>query len=116
MKLPEDCILLRIFLAEGDRHKNKPLYEHLVLEARRLNLAGATVLRGVLGFGAHSRLHSAKLLDISEDLPLVIEIVDTEDKINLLLPIIDETLKDGLVTLEKVRVVQYRHSTTASSQ
>ena len=110
MKLPEDGMLLRIFIGESDSHKGKPLYEQIVLKARELNLAGATVTRGVIGFGADSRMHTAKILRLSEDLPIVIELVDTEEKLNLLLPFLDETVEEGLITLEKVRVVKYRHS------
>jgi uncharacterized protein len=110
MKLPEEGMLLRIFIGESDRHQGKPLYEQIVLKARELNLAGATVTRGVMGFGADSRMHTAKILRLSEDLPMVIELVDTEEKLNLLLPFLDETVEEGLVTLEKVRVVKYRHS------
>ena len=109
MKLEGEAQLLRIFIGEADKHNGRPLYEQIVLKARELNLAGATVLRGVLGFGAHSRIHSAKLLDLSNDLPLVIEIVDTEEKIAKLMPFIDENVDEGLVTLEKVKVVKYRH-------
>jgi uncharacterized protein len=110
MKLPEQAVLLRIFIGESDNIKGKPLYESIVLKARELNLAGATVLRGIMGFGADSRIHSAKLLDISEDLPVVVEIVDTEENIDKLMPFIDEHVVEGLVTLEKVRVIKYRHS------
>lgn len=110
MKLPEDALLLRVFIGESDRHQGKPLYEQIVLKARELNLAGATVLRGVMGFGANSRLHTAKLLELSIDLPMVIEVVDTEENINKLMPFIDETFTEGLVTLEKMRVIKYRHS------
>jgi uncharacterized protein len=110
MHLPEDALLLRIFIGESDRHHGKPLYEQIVLKARELNLAGATVLRGVMGFGADSRLHTAKLLELSVDLPMVIEVVDTEENINKLMPFIDETVTEGLVTLEKMRVIKYRHS------
>jgi uncharacterized protein len=110
MKLPEEGMLLRIFIGESDRHQGKPLYEQIVLKARELNLAGATVTRGVMGFGADSRMHTAKILRLSEDLPMVIELVDTEEKLNLLLPFLDETVEEGLITLEKVRVVKYRHS------
>ncbi len=108
MKLPENGMLLRIFIGEADRYKGKPLYEQIVLKARELNLAGATVLRGLMGFGRHSRLHSAKILRLSEDLPIVIELVDTEEKLNRLIPFLDETIEEGLVTLEKVRVIKYR--------
>ena len=110
MKLPEEGMLLRIFIGESDRHQGKPLYEQIVLKARELNLAGATVMRGVMGFGADSRMHTAKILRLSEDMPMVIELVDTEEKLNLLLPFLDETVEEGLVTLERVRVVKYRHS------
>ena len=110
MKLPEDALLLRIFIGESDQYHGKPLYEQIVLKARGLNLAGATVLRGIMGFGADSRIHTAKLLELSIDLPMVIEIVDTEENINKLLPFIDETVTEGLVTLEKMRVIKYRHS------
>ncbi|MBN1525107.1 MAG: DUF190 domain-containing protein [Spirochaetales bacterium] len=107
MKLPETAVLLRVFLGESARHTNKPLYEAIVLKARELNLAGATVLRGILGFGADSRIHSAKILSLSLDLPLVVEIVDTQENIDKLLPFIDEHVSEGLVTLENVRVIKY---------
>jgi len=110
MKLPEEGMLLRIFVGETDQYKGKALYEQIVLKARELNLAGATVLRGIMGFGADSRMHTAKLLRLSEDLPVVIEIVDTEDKLNTLLPFLDEVVTEGLITLERVRVIKYRHS------
>jgi PII-like signaling protein len=108
MKLPRDGYLLRVFIGESDRWRGKPLYEAIVLKARELHLAGATVLRGPMGFGGHSRIHTAKVLRLSEDLPIVVEIVDTKDKIDSLLPYIDEMMQDGLVTLEKVQVIQYR--------
>ena len=110
MKLPEDALLLRIFIGESDHYHGKPLYEQIVLKARQLNLAGATVLKGVMGFGADSRIHTAKLLELSVDLPMVVEIVDTEENINKLMPFVDETVLEGLVTLEKMRVIKYRHS------
>jgi uncharacterized protein len=110
MKLPEQSVLLRIFIGESDKYKNKPLYEQIVLKARELNLAGATVIRGILGFGADSRIHSAKLLDLSIDLPVIIEIVDTQENVDKLLPFIDETVIEGLVTLEDIKVIKYRHS------
>ncbi len=109
MNLPEDAVLLRIFIGENDRWKHQALYEAIVMKARELHLAGATVLRGPMGFGAASRIHTAKILRLSMDLPLVIEIVDTEDKINTLLPALDEMMGSGLVTLEKVKVIHYRH-------
>lgn len=108
MKLEGVAQLLRIFIGESDRWRGQPLYEAIVLKARELHLAGATVLRGPMGFGANSRMHTVKLLRLSEDLPFIIEIVDTEDKIGLLLPFIDEMVGEGLITLEKVQVVKYR--------
>ena len=109
MKLPEQAVLLRVFIGENDKLKGKPLYEQIVLQARELNLAGATVLRGILGFGADSRLHSAKLLNLSEDLPVVIEVVDTKENIDQLMPFIDENVTEGLVTLEDIQIIKYRH-------
>ena len=108
MHLPHEAMLLRIFIGESDRWHHQPLYEAIVLKARELHLAGATVLRGPMGYGKSSRLHTAKILRLSMDLPLVIEIVDTEEKIQGFLPILDEMMKGGLVTLEKVRVIDYR--------
>lgn len=106
-QLPVDATLLRIFLGEGDRHGGQPLYEAIVLAARRHGLAGATVLRGPMGFGASSHLHTAKILRLSADLPMVIEIVDSEAKINGFLPQLDALMGSGLVTLEKVKVWRY---------
>ena len=108
MHLPHDSMLLRVFIGEADRWKHKPLYEALVLKAREMHLAGATVLRGPLGFGKSSRLHTSKILRLSFDLPLVIEIVDTEEKLKTFLPVLDEMMSKGLVTIEKVRVIDYR--------
>jgi uncharacterized protein len=108
MELPHEAMLLRIFIGESDRWQHKPLYEAIVLKAREMHLAGATVLRGPMGFGKSSRLHTSKILRLSYDLPLVIEIVDAEDKINTFLPVLDEMMRGGLVTLEKVRVIDYR--------
>ena len=110
MHIPHDSMLLRIFIGESDRWQHQPLYEAIVLKAREMHLAGATVLRGPMGFGKSSRLHTAKILRLSYDLPLVIEIVDSEDKINAFLPVIDGMMKGGLVTMEKVRVIDYRAS------
>ena len=110
MKLPNEGLLLRVFLGETDTYKCKPLYEAIVLKARELNLAGATVLRGIMGYGAHSRIHTAKVLRLSEDLPLVVEIVDTEENINKILPFLDESLKEGFITLEELRIIKYRHN------
>lgn len=109
IKLPAEAELLRVFIGESDRYGGKPLYEAIVLEARSRGMAGATVLRGLMGFGAHSRLHTAKILRLSEDLPIVVEIVDTPEKIADLLPKLDEMIAEGLVTLERVRVIAYRH-------
>jgi len=108
MQLPEDAVLLRIYLGESDRWQHQPLYEAIVLKARELHLAGATVLRGPMGFGAASRIHTAKILRLSMDLPIVIEIVDTDDKLQELLPFLDEMMGGGLVTLEKIKVIHYR--------
>jgi PII-like signaling protein len=113
MKLPEQGTLLRIFVGETDTYKGTALYEAIVLKARELNLAGATVIRGIMGYGAHSRIHSAKLLRLSEDLPIIIEIVDRDEKINALLPFLDETVQEGLITMEKVRIIKYRHKKNA---
>ena len=107
MELPRDAILLRIFIGETDRHRQRPLYEAIVLKARETHLAGATVLRGPMGYGRSSRLHTAKILRLSVDLPFLIEIVDTEEKINAFLPVLDSMMTSGLVTLEKVRVLRY---------
>ncbi|WP_407178700.1 DUF190 domain-containing protein [Bradyrhizobium sp. STM 3562] len=107
MQMPKQAVLLRIFIGENDRFGGSPLYEAIVLKAREMHLAGATVLRGPMGFGASSRLHTTKILRLSEDLPLVIEIVDAEDKINAFLPTLDGMMSSGLVTLEKVQVLQY---------
>ncbi len=109
MTLPRESLLLRIFIGESDRHGGRPLYEAIVLKAREVGLAGATVLRSPMGFGAASRMHTAKILRLSEDLPLIIEIVDEEAKIDAFLPTLDTMMGGGLVTLEKVRVLHYRH-------
>jgi len=110
MQLPEEAELLRIFIGESDRHQGKPLYEAIVLEARRRGMAGATVLRGVMGFGADSRMHTAKILRLSEDMPIVIEIVDKPERITEFLPELDTMIQEGLVTLERARVIAYRHT------
>jgi PII-like signaling protein len=112
MNLPSEAELLRIFIGESTKHGGRPLYEAIVEEARRRGMAGATVLRGTLGFGASSRIHSAKLFRMSEDLPMVVEIVDTPERIALFLPDLDGMIGEGLITLEKVRVVVYRHGGT----
>lgn len=115
MQIPRDAMLLRIFIGESDRWRHQPLYEAIVLKARELHLAGATVLRGPLGFGKSSRLHTAKILRLSMDLPLVIEIVDAEEKINAFLPVLDAMIGGGLVTLERVKVVHYRDGNSAQT-
>jgi PII-like signaling protein len=107
MEVPQEAVLLRIFLGESDKWHGKPLYEAIVLKARETHLAGATVLRGPMGFGHSSRLHTAKILRLSEDLPLIIEIVDAEERINAFLPELDSMMGSGLVTLEKVKVLKY---------
>jgi PII-like signaling protein len=108
MHLPEDAVLLRIFIGESDRYQHRPLYEAIVLKARELQLAGATVLRGPMGFGKSSHLHTAKILRLSMDLPIVVEIVDSEEKINAFLPVLDQMMGGGLVTLERAKVIRYR--------
>jgi PII-like signaling protein len=108
MQIPTDAVLLRIFIGESDRWQHKPLYEAIVLAAREAQLAGATVLRGPMGFGKSSIVHASKIMELSTDLPLVIEIVDAEEKINSFLPTLDKMMGGGLVTLEKARVLQYR--------
>ncbi len=110
MKTLSEGMLLRVFVGESDILDGKPLYEQIVLEARRRGLAGATVIRGVMGFGANSCMHSAKILRMSHDLPVVVELVDSKDNIDKILSFLDEHVSEGLVTLEKVRIVQYRHN------
>lgn len=112
MMLPRDGKLLRIFVGESDKHEGLPLYEWIVRKAREHGLAGATVLRGLEGFGAHSRLHTAKILRLSSDLPIVVEIVDTEEKVEEFLPLIDAAIQEGLATIEKVQVHFYRSGET----
>lgn len=108
MVIPQDAVLLRIFIGESDRWQHKPLYEAIVMKAREMHLAGATVLRGAMGFGKTSRLHTAKILRLSLDLPLIIEIVDSEENIQAFLPVLDPMMGGGLVTLEKVKCLHYR--------
>ena len=110
MRLPEEAELLRIFIGESDRYHGQPLYEAIVLEARKRGMAGATVLRGVMGFGADSRMHTAKILRLSEDLPIIVEIVDKPERIAEFLPELDKMIEEGLITLERARVIAYRHS------
>ena len=108
MTLPESGSLLRIFIGESDRHKGKPLYEWLVLRARQEGLAGATVLRGLMGYGAHSRLHTFKVERLSEDLPIIVEIVDTAEKLEQFLGVVEGAIQEGLATVEKATVRFYR--------
>ncbi len=113
MQLPRDAILLRIFFGEDDKFEHLPLYEAIVLKAREMHLAGATVLRGQAGFGHSSRLHTTKILRLSQDLPIIIEIVDTQPKIDAFLPTLDKMMTSGLITIEKVQVLQYGNSSTS---
>ena len=110
MKLPYEAFLLRIFIGESDRFNGHPLDEMIIKEARKRGMAGATVIRGFLGFGANSRIHISKVLRLSEDLPVIVEIVDEEEKIEAFLPELDTMISEGLITLEKVRVIAYRHN------
>jgi len=110
MNIPEEGYLLRVFIGESDKVGHRPLYEEIVLKAREAGLAGATVLRGVMGFGKNSILHTAKILRLSEDLPMIVEIVDSLEKVEAFVPTLDEMIKDGLVTIEKVRVIHYKSS------
>ncbi|HET9903044.1 MAG TPA: DUF190 domain-containing protein [Xanthobacteraceae bacterium] len=107
MPIPRDAVLLRVFFGEDDKFETLPLYEAIVLKAREMHLSGATVLRGHLGYGHSSRLHTAKILRLSQDLPVVVEIVDAQEKIDAFLPVIERMMAGGLVTMEKVRVLQY---------
>lgn len=114
MQIPRDAVLLRIFFGEDEKFGHVPLYEAIVLKAREMQLAGATVLRGPMGFGQSSRIHTAKILRLSEDLPIIIEIVDAEDKINAFLQTLNGMIGSGLVTLEKVKVMQYGKGQTTT--
>jgi uncharacterized protein len=110
MKLPEKGILLRIFIGESDNYHGRPAYEQIVLKARELHMAGTTVIRGIMGFGANSRIHTTKLLTLSEDMPIIIEMVDIEEKINGIMPFLDEVVQEGLITRERVDVIKYVHN------
>jgi len=110
MKLPSEASLLRIFIGESDKFEGRLLYEIIVEEARKRGIAGATVLRGILGFGANSRIHTSKVLRLSEGLPVIIEIVDTDEKIKEFIPQLDSMINEGLVTMEKIKVITYRHN------
>lgn len=116
MQIPKDAVLVRIFMGEDDRFEGRPLYEAVVLKAREMHLAGATVLRGPMGYGHSSRLHTTKILRLSEDLPLVIEIVDSPEKIEEFLPVLDGMMGSGLVTLEKVQVLRYGEKSRSGSE
>lgn len=109
MEIPHDSVLLRIFIGEQDKWHHQPLYEAIVMKAREMHLGGATVLRGAMGFGKSSRVHTTKILRLSYDLPVVVEIVDSEEKIDSFLPVLDPMMDSGLVTLERARVLIYRH-------
>jgi PII-like signaling protein len=113
--LGQEGQLLRIFIGESDRHEGRPLYEWIVRQARERHMAGATVVRGLEGFGAHSHMHTAKILRLSQDLPIIIEIVDTPEKIESFLPIIDEAVAEGIATLEDIHVHFYRSGNASSS-
>ena len=116
MQIPREAMLLRIFLGEDERHHHQPLYEVIVLKAREMHLAGATVLRGPMGFGHSSRLHTTKILRLSGDLPVVIEIVDSVDRINEFLPPLDAMMTSGLMTLERVQVLRYGATADAPAE
>ncbi|MBI5888887.1 MAG: DUF190 domain-containing protein [Deltaproteobacteria bacterium] len=109
MKLPSEAEIIRIFIGESDKHSGRPLYEAIVEEARKSGMAGATVMRGTLGFGVGSRIHTAKVLRLSEDLPMIVEIIDRPERIEAFLPTLDQMVAEGLITIEKVRVIAYRH-------
>jgi uncharacterized protein len=115
MQVPRDAVLLRIFFGENDRSGHLPLHEAIVLKAREMQLAGATVLRGHVGFGHSSRIHTTKILRLSQDLPVVVEIVDSQEKIDSFLPVLDGMMSSGLVTLEKVQVLQYGRPNSANT-
>ncbi len=112
MMLPSEGYLLRIFIGESDRHDGKLLYEWIVLQAREAGLAGATVMRGMMGFGAHSRLHTFKIERLSQDLPIIVEIVDTREKLEKFLTLIDKEIEEGMATLEEIKIHFYRSGKT----
>jgi uncharacterized protein len=107
MNLPRDAVLLRIFFGEDDKFEHLPLHEAIVVKAREMHLAGATVLRGHIGFGHSARIHTTKILRLSQDLPVIVEIVDTQEKVDGFLPVLDRMMSSGLITIEKVQVLQY---------
>jgi uncharacterized protein len=116
MQIPRDAVLLRIFFGEDDKFERLPLYEAIVLKAREMHLAGATVLRGPAGFGHSSRIHTTKILRLSQDLPMVVEIVDSQENIDIFLPVLDKMMTSGLITMEKVQVLQYGDKANADRQ
>ena len=115
MEIPHEATLLRIFIGESDRYEHRPLYEAIILKAREMHLAGATALRGPIGFGKSSRMHTSKILRLSMDLPMIIEIIDSEEKIQSFLPLLDGMVKGGLVTMERVRALHYRGDSRETS-
>jgi PII-like signaling protein len=115
MKMSEEGQLVRVFIGESDTWHGEPLYRAIVMKAKELGLAGATVLHGTMGFGANSRVHTSRLLDLSTDLPIVVEVVDLAEKIASLLPFLDETVDEGMITVEGVRLLKYRHSGSTSA-
>jgi len=116
MHIPENAELLRVFIGDSDRYHHHSLYEAIIEKAREHHLAGATALRGYVGYGAHSRIHTAKILRLSEDLPVVVEIVDAPEKIEAFLPVLDEMMDEGMVTVESVKVLIYRHGDKTQPQ
>ncbi len=116
MKMPENGMLLRIFIGEADYHDGKLLYEEIVMKAREMNLAGATVLKGIMGYGAHSRLHTTKLLRLSQDLPIIIEMVDTEENLKKILPFLDEVVTEGMITMERMHILHYREGVKTEAE
>ncbi len=116
MKMPENGMLLRIFIGEADYHDGKLLYEEIVMKARELNLAGATVLKGIMGYGAHSRLHTTKLLRLSQDLPIIIEMVDSEENLQKILPFLDEVVTEGMITMERMHILRYREGVKTEAE
>jgi PII-like signaling protein len=116
MQVPRDAVLLRVFFGEDDKYQHRPLYEAIVLKAREMQLAGATVMRGHIGFGESSHIHTTKILRLSQDLPVIVEIVDGREKIDRFLPVLDSMMTSGLVTIEKVQVLQYGADRTSNPE
>lgn len=116
MEIPHEATLLRIFIGESDRYEHRPLYEAIILKAREMQLAGATALRGPIGFGKSSRMHTSKILRLSMDLPMIIEIIDSEEKIQGFLPVLDKMITGGLVTMEKIRALHYRGAVSGDAR